>query len=242
VTGRFLGYRGTSKDITERKQSERALRQLTAHREAIKEQERKRIAREIHDELGQTLLAIRLDAAMLHARTASSPRIHARVATALEHIDSAMTALRAIINDLRPPVLDLGIDAAIEWLVKRFTQRTGISCDLVWDSDAIVLDERTATALFRIMQESLNNVLKHACASRVQIALTSTANAVTMMIADDGVGTDIHACRKPNAFGLAGIGERVMALGGRFELITAPGKGMKLLVHLPTGTSVPSAA
>lgn len=231
--GVFLGYRGTSKDISERKRAELGLRQLTAHREAIKEQERKRIAREIHDDLGQTLLALRLDVAMLHARTPGHARIHARASLALQQIDSAMTAMRALINDLRPPVLDLGIDAAIEWQVRQFSQRTGIGCDLVWDSDAIMLDERIATALFRIVQESLNNVLKHASASRVQITLSTCEQGLTMRIVDDGVGAQAGACSKPNAFGLAGIGERVFALRGSFDIITSPGQGMELIIHLP---------
>jgi PAS domain S-box-containing protein len=240
--GGFVGYRGTSKDISGRKRAEQALRQLTAHREAIKEQERKRIAREIHDELGQTLLALRLDASMLHTRTLSCPRMHARVTLALEQIDSAMAAMRAIINDLRPPVLDLGIDAAIEWQVKRFRERTAIDCDLAWDSDAAMLDERIATAMFRIVQESLNNVQKHARARRVRITLGNVADGLTMVIADDGVGADAGACSKPNAFGLAGIGERVLALGGRFEFITAPGQGMTLCIYLPLPAECGAAA
>lgn len=233
--GGFIGYRGTSKDIGERKQAENLLRQLTAHREAIKEQERKRIAREIHDELGQTLLAVRLDAVMLQSRARSCPHLRARATLALDQIDGAMASMRMIINDLRPPVLDLGIDAAIEWQVAQFRQRSGIACDLVWDSDAIMLDERIATALFRIVQESLSNVLKHSSARRVQIRLHSSAEELTMQIADDGVGADAKACSKPNAFGLAGIGERVLALGGRFELFTAPGAGMRLVIRLPAG-------
>jgi PAS domain S-box-containing protein len=233
--GAFLGYRGISKDISERKAAELGLRQLAEHREAIKEQERKRIAREIHDDLGQTLLALRLDASMLHARTPEQALLHARAGMALQQIDSAMAAMRAIINDLRPPVLDLGIDAAIEWQVRQFRQRTGIQCDLLWASAAIMLDERIATALFRIVQESLNNVLKHASASRVQIALEGAGEDMTMTIADDGVGAQANACRKPNAFGLAGIGERVHALGGQFDIITAPGCGMTLRIRLRVG-------
>ncbi|MBK4733194.1 sensor histidine kinase [Noviherbaspirillum pedocola] len=240
--GAFLGYRGITKDISERKAAELSLRQLAEHREAIKEQERKRIAREIHDDLGQTLLALRLDAAMLHARTPAHALLHARTALALQQIDSTMAAMRAIINDLRPPVLDLGIDAAIEWQVQQFQQRTGIQCDLLWASDAITLDERIATALFRIVQESLNNVLKHASASRVQIALERAGDELMMTITDDGVGALAHACRKPNAFGLAGIGERVHALGGQFDLITAPGQGMTLRIRLRVGGAFAPAA
>ena len=231
--GQFAGYRGTGRDISRRKRSEHALRELTAHRESIKEQERKRIAREIHDELGQTLLALRLDVASLFVRVCGHARLGERVGLALSQIDSSIRAVRTIINDLRPPVLDLGLDAAIEWLVGQFQRRSGIQCHLAWDSGAAILDERVATALFRIVQEALANVLRHADASVVTITLGSTAQAVSMTIADDGRGAQPEDCRRAGSFGLAGISERVVALGGKFEIVSAPGTGLTLSICLP---------
>lgn len=231
--GQFAGYRGTGRDISQRKRSEQALRELTAHRESIKEQERKRIAREIHDELGQTLLALRLDVASLHLRVGGHARLRERVGLALSQIDITIRAVRNIINDLRPPVLDLGLDAAIEWQVGQFQRRSGIDCHLAWNSGATGLDERLATALFRIVQEALTNVLRHAGASAVTITLGSTAGAVNMTIADNGKGARPEDCRRAGSFGLAGISERVVALGGKFDIVSEPGMGLTLIICLP---------
>ncbi|MFL6715989.1 MAG: CHASE domain-containing protein [Burkholderiaceae bacterium] len=231
--GQFAGYRGTGRDISQRKRSEQALRELTAHRESIKEQERKRIAREIHDELGQTLLALRLDVASLHLRVGAHIRLRERVGLALSQIDFTIRAVRNIINDLRPPVLDLGLDAAIEWQVGQFQRRSGIHCHLAWNSGATNLDERVATALFRIVQEALTNVLRHAGASAVTITLGSTARAVNITIADNGRGAQPEDCRRAGSFGLAGISERVVALGGKFDIVSEPGSGLTLLICLP---------
>lgn len=231
--GQFAGYRGTGRDISRRKRSEQALRELTAHRESIKEQERKRIAREVHDELGQTLLALRLDVASLHVRVSGHARLGERVGLALSQIDVTIRAVRNIINDLRPPVLDLGLDAAIEWQVRQFQRRSGIHCHLAWNSGATGLDERVATALFRIVQEALANVLRHANASEVTITLGSNAGAVNMAIADNGRGADPEECRRAGSFGLAGISERVVALGGKFDIVSEPGMGLALFICLP---------
>ena len=231
--GQFAGYRGTGRDISQRKRSEQALRELTAHRESIKEQERKRIAREIHDELGQTLLALRLDVASLHLRVGGHARLRERVGLALSQIDITVRAVRNIINDLRPPVLDLGLDAAIEWQVGQFQRRSGIHCHLAWNSSAAGLDERVATALFRIVQEALSNVLRHAGASEVTITLGSTARAVNMTINDNGRGAQPEDCRRAGSFGLAGISERIVALGGKFDIASKPGMGLTLIICLP---------
>lgn len=236
--GQFIGYRGTGRDISQRKRSEQALRQLTAHRESIKEQERKRIAREIHDELGQTLLALRLDVASLHQRAGHHARLRERVGLALAQLDMTIRAVRNIINDLRPPVLDLGLDAAIEWQVRQFQKRSGIYCHLAWNSGDIALDERVATALFRIVQEALTNVLRHAGASVVSITLGSSSSTVNMAIADNGRGVRLEDCRQSGGFGLAGIGERVLALGGKFDIVSEPGAGLTLLICLPLGQTV----
>jgi PAS domain S-box-containing protein len=239
-SGRFLGYIGSCTDISERKKVEEALkhsrqmlRHLVSYQERVREDERKRIAREIHDDLGQNLLALRIDVSMLHARTGTAhPKLNERVRLALNHIDATIKAVRAAINNLRPTVLDLGLNAAIEWQVQDFQRRSGIACELSMDDD-VRLDDDRATALFRILQESLNNVLRHAQASQVQIDLYRDENRLVMMIADDGIGIFPDCRRKANSFGLVGIEERINALGGQLEIESDRDKGTTLVVSLP---------
>lgn len=159
------------------KTSHRNLRWLAAHADRIKEDERKRIAREIHDDLGQNLLALRIEADMLASRTgATHPRLNARAKSTLSHIDATIKSVRQIINDLRPNVLDLGIGAAVEWQIAEFIRRTGIRCELNAPRDELKLNDNCSTALFRILQESLSNVVRHAHASHVHVKLQLSAN------------------------------------------------------------------
>lgn len=241
--GRFLGYIGICTDISERKKMEDALqhsremlRHLVSHQERVREDERKRIARELHDDLGQNLLALRIDVAMLHNRTSSHSRLNERVCHALSHIDTTMKAVRAAINNLRPTVLDLGLTASIEWLVQDFQRRSGIKCKLEMEGD-IVLDDNRATALFRILQESLNNVTRHAQASNVQITLSIAADRLYMRIADDGIGIYPDCRRKANSFGLVGIEERIIALGGALDIRNNENRGTILTVSIPLETT-----
>lgn len=230
--------------INERKQAEEALRQsqeelrqLASYQERIKEDERKRIAREIHDELGQNLLALRIDISMLHARTGTThPKLNRKVHSVLDHIDSTMKAMRAIINNLRPAVLDLGLNAAIEWQVKEFQRRTGIECDLAMQEEELVVDDNRATALFRILQESLNNVLRHAQATRARIELEQVGRLLRMKVADNGIGIFPGCRRKANSFGLVGIKERISTLGGELVIETGQDRGTALTVTLPIDT------
>ena len=230
-------------EITERMRAEDALlrsrdmlRQLAIYQERIKEEERKRIAWEIHDDLGQNLLVMRIDASMLHARTATShPRLHAKVGATLEHIDITMKSLKAIINDLRPAVLDLGLVSAIEWHVQQFERRSGIVCDLemVDERQTKELEDERTTALFRILQESLANVSRHARASRVQIALRRDANSISIRISDNGTGITPEDQRKTGSFGLLGMRERINAMGGQFVIERKPDGGTKIVASLP---------
>jgi PAS domain S-box-containing protein len=233
--------RGTIMDITERKQtvealkrSQELLRELTAHQDRVKEEERRRIAREIHDELGQTLLALRIDVSMLDARTAGShPRLNQKVRGALHHIDATVKTIRTIINNLRPAVLDLGLTAAIEWQVAEFRRRSGITCDLEFSDEELVVDDARATTLFRILQESLTNVIRHAKASHVLIELDSHDNNLVMKIRDNGVGIHPGPRKGTNSFGLVGVEERVHALNGKFIIDSAPGCGTTLAIFIP---------
>ncbi|MEA5098434.1 MAG: CHASE domain-containing protein [Burkholderiaceae bacterium] len=215
-------------------QSQEMLRELVAHQDRIRETERKRIAREIHDELGQHLLVLRIDVSMLSREGDGSEtaKLQQQVEAILQHIDTTMKSVRAIINNLRPSVLDLGLFAALEWQAKEFQRRSGIECELLAEDENMELDDNTATVLFRILQEALNNVLKHARASRVRIELRYEKNHLVMKIADNGIGMPQTRNRERKSFGLAGIRERTSILGGTMH-IDSSGNGTVLVVSLP---------
>ena len=243
---RRKNVRGTIMDITERKltmqalqRSQELLRELTAHQDRIKEEERRRIAREIHDELGQTLLALRIEISMLEARTSPRhSRLNARIRLALQQLDATVRAVRGIINDLRPSVLDLGLVAAIEWQVAEFRRRSDIECELFIDDPDIQVDNDSATTLFRILQESLTNIIRHAQASRIAVSLYSQDGWLSLKIMDNGVGLPDDARKKPDSFGLVGIEERVLALNGRFSLSSMPNSGTTLIVSIPVAPDI----
>lgn len=231
-------------DITERKlmdgalrQSHAQLRQLALHLETAKEDERKRISRDIHDELGQNLLALRIDISMLSARTEGShPRLHRRVGAVLSNVDTTIKSVRGIINELRPMALDLGLQAAIEWQVGDFRKRSGVACRLLIRDEALfaAIGSQAEIVLFRIVQEALSNVMRHAQASQVEIELSSDACAVYLAISDNGIGITPQQQRKKQCFGLIGIAERVTALGGHFEVgMPASGAGCRLALQIP---------
>jgi len=213
-------------------QSQEMLRQLVAHQDRIRETERKRIAREIHDELGQHLLVLRIDVSMLARSENEHPKLGEKIEVILQHIDTTMRSVRAIINNLRPSVLDLGLLAALEWQAEEFQRRSGITCDLVTDDEDMELEDSVATVLFRILQEALTNVLRHAKASRVEIQLQRDLTGLVMTIADNGVGMRYAQRSEQNSFGLVGIRERLYILGGELN-IESSSNGTVLTVTLP---------
>ncbi|MFP5393697.1 MAG: CHASE domain-containing protein [Gammaproteobacteria bacterium] len=214
--------------------SHQNLRRLAAHADQIKEGERKRIAREIHDDLGQNLLALRIEADMLSTRTLERhPRLHARAQATLAHIDATIKSVRQIINDLRPNVLDLGLSAAVEWQVAEFIRRTGIACELVDEPADVPLSDHVSTAFFRILQESLSNIVRHARATRVRIELRMTGNRLSMTVSDNGIGLQSRERGKAGSFGLVGIEERISILGGTFTIDSSEGGGTIVCVSVP---------
>jgi signal transduction histidine kinase len=221
--------------------SHEKLRRLAAHSDQIKERERKRIAREIHDDLGQSLLVLRIDAEMLVSRTRSHSRLHTRAESTLQQIDSTIRSVRQIINDLRPNVLDLGLNAAVDWQVAEFRRRTGITCHLIENDTEPWVDEQCATALFRILQESLSNITRHARATEVHIELHVHDKLLSMAIHDNGRGLQPGSRNRPGSFGLVGIEERVKILGGTFSIRSEPNAGTSLAVSVPV-TSQPVSA
>jgi signal transduction histidine kinase len=222
------------------RESQGMLRELAAYQERIREDERKRIAREIHDDLGQNLLALRLDISILHARTDRHRSFDEKIEIALSHIDTTMKSVRAIINNLRPPVLDLGLQAAIEWQVKEFSRASGITCELMMDHQNVTLDDEQATAIFRVLQESLTNVKRHAGATHVDIDLRSDGSWVSMTVDDNGVGMYPNERRKSHRFGLVGMAERIATLGGELHIHSIPGQGTALRLSIPVNVTKPS--
>ncbi|MET0321586.1 MAG: PAS domain S-box protein [Duganella sp.] len=211
-------------EIAERKRTEVALhesrdqlRKLAAHLESVKEEERKRIARDIHDELGQNLLALRIDISMLAARAGvHHPRLHQRANGALEQLDTTIRSVRGIMNALRPAVLDLGLQAAIEWQAAEFRKRSGIACDLALppEADFAAIGQELEIVLFRSLQEALSNVRRHAQASHVAITLAVHGGRLTFSVADNGIGLAPDQRDKTESFGLIGMAQRAHSLGG----------------------------
>ena len=221
-------------------QSHESLRRLAAHAENIKESERKRIAREIHDDLGQNLLALRIDADLLASRTRDRhPRLHERARATLQQIDAIIKSVRQIINDLRPNVLDLGLNAAVDWQISEFRRLTGIKCELVENEHELAISDHCATALFRILQESLSNISRHAHADQVRVELHVEEDNISMRVCDNGIGLVRDGVGKPGSFGLVGIEERIHLLGGTFTISSHGGTGTCISVTVPIANDNP---
>jgi PAS domain S-box-containing protein len=211
------------------------LRELGAAMHEVRETERTRIARELHDELGQMLTALRMDVDMLEAICPSDRSdLLERTAAMRGLLGMAVSTTRRISADLRPLVLDdLGLAPAAEWLAQNLGQRSNLACELEIDPALGGLGEPYASALFRVLQESLTNVAKHAQASRVEIRLARDGNAAMLTVRDDGIGMDQDAESKPRSFGLRGIRERVLVLGGEVQVVSRPGAGTTIVVRIP---------
>jgi signal transduction histidine kinase len=223
--------------------SHHKLRRLAAHSDKIKEEERKRIAREIHDDLGQNLLVLRIDVDLLTTRTRHRhPRLHARAQRMLGQIDSNIKSVRQIINDLRPSVLDLGLSAAVEWQISQFRSHSGMMCELVGHDTEIHLDDQRATAFFRVLQESLSNILQHARASLVRVELRQSDGTLSMTISDNGVGVRDSHRNKAGSFGLVGIEERISLLGGSCSIDGSPNGGTTVAISVPVPARAPAPA
>jgi len=221
-------------------QSHHTLRQLGAHADQIKELERKRIAREIHDDLGQNLLALRIETDMLATRTRlRHPRLHARACHTLAQIDSTIKSVRHIINDLRPTVLDLGLTPAVEWQIAQFRQRSGIMCELIEQQSDIQIDDHCATAIFRILQESLSNIMQHARASLVRVELRHSDGMLNMTISDNGIGMGEGSRNKVGSFGLVGMEERIHLLGGKCTITAGHHAGTTVSISVPVDYVAP---
>ena len=232
------------RDITARlaaaaeiERSHAQLRELGATMHEVREAEQTRIARELHDELGQALTALKMDVELLESLTPPDRAdLLERTGAMRGLLDSTVQTTRRISADLRPLVLDdLGLAAAAEWLVHQLRQRARIDCDLVIDSSLADLPEPYASAIFRVMQESLTNVAKHARASHVELRLAREDGSAVLTVRDDGVGMGQADQAKPRSFGLRGIRERILVLGGEVRIVSQPGGGTIVVVRVPLG-------
>jgi PAS domain S-box-containing protein len=232
---------GAMMDITDRKLTEQRLRDsreqlraLTAHLEQVREEERTRIAREIHDELGQALTGLKMDLSWFAARLPNSPALHEKSVAMLKLIDSTVHAVRRLSTELRPAILDnLGLIPAIEWLAQEFEKRTGVTCEFVTADDDLAMDGERMTALFRICQEALTNVARYAEATAVHIVLEADEKQILLRISDNGRGILDAETKGLKSFGLLGMRERARLLGGTFEIGGTPGGGTALTVRVP---------
>jgi signal transduction histidine kinase len=225
---------GIAREVTERKRVEQLGRDQSFRREAAREEERKYIARELHDELGQLLSALRLEVSVVRLRFGqSNPAIGERTASMLALVDSIIRLQRDLVSSLRPAVLDLGIGPALEWLVGEFTERSGVICRLQLSEALVALDADQTTMVFRIVQESLTNVARHARASRVDVALQRRPDGYLLTVQDDGKGFDLLAARNPKSLGLIGLHERAQMLGGRLDLRSGANAGVTIAVAFP---------
>jgi signal transduction histidine kinase len=221
------------------RRSRTRLAELSAHTDRVKEQERTRIAREIHDELGGNLTAIKMAVAMLAARlegSAADPALREKTDYVDSLVDRTIEAIHRIALDLRPALLDLGLVAALEWQVKEFDKQTGIHSSFSTNHRDIGLDNDQATALFRIAQEALTNIAKHAHASKVTVKLARLRHHVSLKIADNGSGIRQADRAKPDSFGLRGMAERARALGGTLTLSHANGGGTVVAIKIKRDT------
>ncbi|MBI3191288.1 MAG: PAS domain S-box protein, partial [Pedosphaera parvula] len=256
--GRYVGALAMVTEVTERKRAEEALRQSEEHYRELflearlmqeklrslsnrilfaQEEERKRISRELHDEVGQALTAINVNLAMLKRETAEKRNAGDRkIEEAQALLEQTMANVHRFARELRPAMLDdLGLIPALRSYTKDFGERTGITVHLTADLSEADLDGERKTVLYRVAQESLNNIAKHARASEVELAPHRQEDRVRMEIKDNGQGfqVDARAAKETSRLGLLGMEERVRLVNGTFALESSPGQGTRLLVAIP---------
>lgn len=238
--GDISGVLAVARDITRILETERRLeelsiqlRQLAARQEAAREEERRSIGREVHDELGQQLTALRLRANLIKLQHAGSePTLKAAIAELVNMVDSIIRVARDVSTALRPAVLDMGISPALEWLASEFRRNAGLRCEVDPIPMTLRANEKQAVILFRVAQESLTNAARHANANRVRISLREADDNYVLEVRDDGTGFDSSATQ-PGKFGLIGMRERVLSVGGKLDVESAVGRGTRVRATIP---------
>jgi signal transduction histidine kinase len=217
--------------------SEESLRALAAKQQTVREEERARIAREIHDQLGQALTGLKMDLTWLNARLPGQKTVAEKVKSMFKLIDDTIQSVRKIATLLRPEVLDqLGLAAAVGWQARDFQMRTGIRCKVSLPAEPVAAGPELSTAAFRIFQELLTNVARHAQATRVEVSLGAEAGRLVLEVRDNGKGISEVEMTGAKSLGLLGMRERAMAFGGTVEFAGAGGKGTRVTVVLPLET------
>jgi PAS domain S-box-containing protein len=227
-------------DLSEMKRAEQELRasgeqlrNLAAHLLSVREEERARISREVHDELGQSLTAVKMDLAWLAGRLPRrNGQMLKRIRSTGQLADGIIQSIRRISTELRPAVLDLGLAEAVEWQVQEFQVRSGIQCTVRLLTRE-VLASNASTAMFRIFQETLTNVARHAKATRAEVVLQKQQDRLVLLIRDNGRGFDQTNPSLSKSLGLMGMRERAAILGGRVNISSAPGKGTTVTAWIP---------
>ncbi len=241
-TGNPIRMIGTVQDITDINRAEEALkksyeqlRNLSAHLQSVREEERAKVAREIHDELGQALTALKIDLSMLTTKLYPDHKpLVEKAGSMTERIDETIQTVKKICTELRPTILDhFGLTAAMEWQAKDFERRSGIICNVSLGPKEIILDQDTSTAVFRILQEALTNVARHANATEVEVGLKEWNGLLVLKVKDNGKGITEKQISKSNSFGLLGVKERVHFRGGKVDIKGVQNKGTTVTVSIP---------
>jgi signal transduction histidine kinase len=219
------------------RKSEENLRALAARLQSVREEEWTRIAREIHDELGQALTGLKMDLTWVANKLLPEQKaLTAKASSMFDLIDGTIQSVRKISTRLRPEVLDeLGLGPAIEWQAKEFQKRSGIRCRVSLRQDGAALDRERSTAAFRIFQELLTNVARHANATRVDVSMQTGSGGLVLEVEDNGEGIEQSAMFSPKSLGLLGMRERVLPFGGNIEISGVRDQGTKVKVSIPLG-------
>jgi PAS domain S-box-containing protein len=244
AAGELVEYVGVVVDETERHlagerldRSLHELRALSSRLLTIRDEEARRIAREVHDEVGQSLTALAMDVAWLQkklSRRGPKAQLAAKLGAMSRLVDSTLESVQRIASDLRPGVLDeLGLEAAVEWAVRRFEERTGIPCGFETSLNGAAIDSPRATAAFRILQEALSNVARHARATRVEVLLSTRTGSLRLDVRDNGLGIEAARIADSGSLGLLGMRERARSLGGSVAIDRAPEGGTRISAQIP---------
>lgn len=238
---------GVGIDVAERIKAERELirytdeiKRLTVHLEKVREDERTRIAREVHDELGQQLTGLKMDASWLSKKISKEEKaLHGKLSGMISLMDDTVKTIRRISTDLRPGILDdLGLVAALEWQCDEFSKSSEVKCSITSEVHDINFERNLATTIFRIFQESLTNVARHANASRIEASLTQTDNEIILIIADNGGGFDVAQAKVKGTLGLIGMRERAFMAGAQLQIVSEKGLGTRVILKIPVALVV----
>jgi signal transduction histidine kinase len=224
------------RDLAEEKfrRSHDQLRALTGHLQFVREEERTRIAREVHDELGQALTGLKLDLAWLSGKVRGTRGLQVKIKTMSGQVDETIHAVRRIATELRPGVLDsLGLAAAIEWQAAEFQERTGIRCEMKIEVTEMIWEQNFSTACFRVFQETLTNIIRHANATRVEVRLAQDEHELILTVRDNGRGITEKEIAHAKSIGLIGMKERAAQVQGKIFFTGVPGEGTTVTLRVP---------